>query len=146
MTAFIADDLERLAKLVRERRLELELGIEPAAKLAGISKDTWKRVENSRPVRATTYSAMDRALQWATGSCQRIIAGEDPVPSTAFSGDPEARISRIPKADLERAVGDAVTSAAIATKGNLTASEILELNARVLEELRDRGLLEPQQD
>ncbi|MFE6891990.1 hypothetical protein [Streptomyces sp. NPDC057694] len=141
MTAFIAADLERLAKLVRERRVELQLGIEPAAKLAGISKDTWRRVEDARLVRATTYSAMDRTLDWAVGSCERITVGEDPIPSTAASDDSGSRIHRIPKGDLERSVGDAVASAAMATKGSLTASEILELNERVLQELRDRGIL-----
>ncbi|MEW1803276.1 helix-turn-helix domain-containing protein [Streptomyces virginiae] len=134
-------DLDRLATAVRTRRTELRLGIEPAAKLAGISKDTWKRVEAGLGVRDTTYAAIDRALQWAAGGCTAILEGGDPIPAEEAAGSDTVRISKIPKRELERVVGDAVQSAALATKGDLTGAEILELNRRVLEELRERGIL-----
>lgn len=134
-------DLDRLATAVRTRRTELRLGIEPAAKLAGISKDTWKRVEAGLKVRDTTYTAIDRALQWAPGGCDAVREGGDAIPSEQPAGEEGYKISRIPKRELERVVGDAVQSAALATKGDLTGAEILELNRRVLEELRDRGVL-----
>ncbi|MEU0818858.1 hypothetical protein [Streptomyces mirabilis] len=134
-------DLERLAKLVQERRLQLRLGIEPAAKLAEMSKDTWKRVEAGLNVRPTSYTGIEAALQWASGSCLRILGGQDPVIDEPSEETPGNRITHVPKSDLERAVGDAVTSAAIGTKGSLTADEILELNARVLQELRERGVI-----
>ncbi|MGW4505767.1 hypothetical protein ACWENO_14115 [Streptomyces sp. NPDC004436] len=135
-------DLDRLATAVQTRRTELRLGIEPAAKLAGISKDTWKRVEAGLKVRDTTYAAIDRALQWAPGGCAAIRDGREPVPSEDEEmGGNVVRFSRIPKKELERVVGDAVQSAALATKGDLTGAEILELNRRVMEELRDRGIL-----
>ena len=134
-------DLDRLATAVRSRRTELRLGIEPAAKLAGISKDTWKRVEAGLKVRDTTYTAIDRALQWAQGGCEAILEGDEAVPTELVAGGQGAKVSRIPKRELERVVGDAVQSAALATKGDLTGAEILELNRRVLEELRERGIL-----
>lgn len=134
-------DLDRLATAVRNRRTELRLGIEPAAKLAGISKDTWKRVEAGLKVRDTTYTAIDRALQWAPGGCEAVLEGDEAVPTEALAGEKGAKVSRIPKRELERVVGDAVQSAALATKGDLTGAEILELNRRVLEELRERGVL-----
>ncbi|MFE9844763.1 hypothetical protein [Streptomyces goshikiensis] len=139
-------DLERLATAVRKRRTELRLGIEPAAKLAGISKDTWKRVEPrdgspAHKVRDTTYAAMDRALQWAQGGCEAVLQGRDAIPAESLKGDSGAKVSQIPKRELERVVGDAVQSAALATKGDLTGAEILELNRRVLAELRERGIL-----
>lgn len=134
-------DLDRLAGRVQQRRTELRLGIEPAAKLAGISKDTWKRVEAGLNVRATSYTGIETALQWAIGSCQRILDGEDPIINEPIGPDSDTRIAQIPKSALERAVGDAVTSAAIATKGSLTGDEILELNDRVLKELRERGVI-----
>lgn len=134
-------DLDRLATAVRTRRTELRLGIEPAAKLAGISKDTWKRVEAGLKVRDTTYTAIDLALQWAPGGCEAVLEGGDAIPSEQPAGEEGYRISRIPKRELERVVGDAVQSAALATKGDLTGAEILELNRRVLEELRERGVL-----
>lgn len=132
-------DLERLAVLVQKRRTELRLGIEPAAKLGGISKDTWKRVEASQKVWDRTYGGIEAALQWAPGSCLRIIAGDDPVTNEPLTDD--VKVAQVPKAELERLVGDAVTTAAIATKGSLTGDEILELNRRVIEELHERGVL-----
>lgn len=134
-------DLDHLATAVRTRRTELRLGIEPAAKLAGISKDTWKRVEAGLKVRDTTYGAMDSALRWAPGGCAAVLEGGEPVPSEEVASEEGVRISQIPKRELERVVGDAVQSAALATKGDLTGAEILELNRRVLEELRERGVL-----
>ena len=132
-------DQERLAVLVQKRRTELRLGVEPAAKLGGISKDTWKRVEAGQKVWDRTYGAIEAALQWAPGSCQRILAGDDPVTNEPLTE--EVKVAQVPKAELQRLVGDAVTTAAIATKGSLTGDEILELNRRVVEELRERGVL-----
>jgi hypothetical protein len=132
-------DLERLAVLVQKRRTELRLGIEPAAKLGSISKDTWKRVEAGQKVWDRTYGGIEAALQWAPGSCQIVLAGGDPVTSEPITED--VKVSEVPTPELERLVGDAVTSAAIATKGSLTGDEILELNRRVVEELRARGVL-----
>lgn len=137
----MATDLDRLAERVQQRRLQLRLGIEPAAKLAAISKDTWKRVEAGLNVRATSYTGIEKALQWATGSCLRITEGKDPIISEPLEPDSGTHFAEIPKSDLERVVGDAVTSAVIATKGSLTGDEILELNERVLKELRERGVI-----
>lgn len=132
-------DLERLAVLVQKRRTELRLGIEPAAKLGGISKDTWKRVEAGQKVWDRTHGGIEAALQWAPGSCQRILTGADPIPNEPIAEG--VKVADVPKPELERLVGDAVKTAAIATKGSLTGDEILELNRRVLEELRERGVL-----
>jgi hypothetical protein len=134
-------DLERLAARVQQRRTQLRLGIEPAAKLAEMSKDTWKRVEAGLNVRATSYTGIEKALQWAPRSCQRILDGDEPIINEPIEPGSDVRVAEIPKSVLERAVGDAVTSAAIATKGSLTGDEILELNDRVLKELRERGVI-----
>ncbi|MCY0962459.1 helix-turn-helix domain-containing protein [Streptomyces sp. H27-H5] len=134
-------DLDRLATAVRSRRTELKLGIEPAAKLAGISKDTWKRVEAGLNVRDTTYAAVDRALRWAPGSSEAVGEGREVILTESPAGEESVKISRIPKRELERLLGDTVQSAAIATRGDLTATEILELNRRVLEGLRERGVI-----
>lgn len=135
-------DLGRLATLVKTRRTELKLGVEPAAKLAGISKDTWKRVEAGLKVWDSKHAGIETALQWAPGSFQLILDGQDPIVSEQITGGPEgAAINQIPKSELKRLVGDAVQSAAIATTGSLTGDEILKLNERVLEELRERGVI-----
>ncbi|MFE4867634.1 hypothetical protein [Streptomyces sp. NPDC056682] len=134
-------DLARLATYVSKRRTELKLGVEPAAKLAGISKDTWKRVEAGQKVWDSKYAGVEEALSWAPGSCQDVMAGGEPLISTVSEADQRTRITAIPKAELERVFGDAVTSAAIATRGDLSGAEVRELNRRVMEELRQRGVL-----
>lgn len=130
---------ERLATLVQKRRTELRLGIEPAAKLGGISKDTWKRVEGGQKVWDRSYAGVDVALQWAVGSCLRVLAGHEPVPAEPF-GD-SLTIAEVPKSELEQIVGDAIQRAAIVVKGSLTGDEILAINERVIEELRKRGVI-----
>lgn len=138
----MARDLERLGAAVAERRRALKLGVEPAARLAdGISKDTWKRVEKGLPVRDTKYTSVEKALQWAPGSCMRVAEGGQPIVSAPSDADPDVRITEIPSDELERAVGDAIHSAVIATRGDLTGDEILQLNRKVMEELRQRGIL-----
>lgn len=132
-------DFERLALLVHQRRTELRLGIEPAAKTAGISKDTWKRVEAGQKVWDRSFASIEAALGWAPGSCKSILDGHNPEPAELAAE--EVRVTRIPKDELKRLVGDAVQSAAIATKGSMTGDEILALNERVIQELRERGVL-----
>ena len=133
--------LERLATLVIKRRTELRLGVEPAAKAGGISKDTWKRVEGGQRVWDRSFAGIEAALGWEPGSCRRILDGGDPTPVGQPSPAEEPKVTQIPRDELKRLVGDAVQSAAIATKGSLTGDEILELNERVLQELRERGVI-----
>ena len=71
----------------------------------------------------------------------RVADGGEPIISEPSDADPDVRITEIPAEELERAVGDAVRSAVIATRGDLTGDEILKLNQKVLEELRLRGIL-----
>lgn len=134
-------DLERLATLVHKRRTELRLGVEPAAKAGGISKDTWKRVEAGQKVWDRSFAGIETALQWEAGSCKRILDGGDPVPAGTQPDRQPPTVTQIPKDELKRLVGDAVQSAAIATKGSMTGDEILALNERVIQELRERGVL-----
>lgn len=141
MTAFEVADLQRLARVVTERRLELRLGIQPAAAQAGMSKDTWKRVEAGQVVRATTYTAMDRALGWAAGSCRRVIEGGDPVAVEGVAGSPGVQKSPIPPEALEGQARDVVQLALIATAKGTTADEIREMSERVVRDLRERGLI-----
>lgn len=135
-------DLDRLAKAVKARRLELHPSRLAAAAAAGISKDTWQRVEDGKSVRDGTYAKMESVLRWAAGSCDAIAEGGDPV--VTLSGPDEndgSTISRIPAAWLEGEFRKAVQSAAIATTSNLTVREIRDLNEEVMKELRRRGIL-----
>jgi DNA-binding XRE family transcriptional regulator len=72
-------DLDRLAKHVKAHRLETYSSRAKAAQAAGISKDTWQRVEEGLEVRESTYLKVDRALGWASGSCLLIAEGGEPV-------------------------------------------------------------------
>ncbi|MEU1043874.1 helix-turn-helix transcriptional regulator [Streptomyces sp. NPDC005897] len=138
----MGNDYARLGTLVYERRVHLGLGVEPAAKLAGMSKDTWKKIEAGRSdVHATSYTKIERALQWAPNSCLRILEGHDPVVVEPTPASPDAEIAVIPKEELARQVGDSVNSAVLGVKSGMTAEEILALNERVLDELRKRGVI-----
>lgn len=82
-------DLDRLAKLVKAHRLELYPSRLAAAAAAGISKDTWKRVEEGEDVREGTYAKIDKALGWTTGSCAAITEGGQPaLAATSSSRQP----------------------------------------------------------
>ncbi|MFE6488811.1 helix-turn-helix domain-containing protein, partial [Streptomyces sp. NPDC057757] len=75
-------DLDRLAKYVRARRAECYTSRKAAAAAAGISKDTWQRVEEAQRVHEGKYAQVDRALGWANGSCIAIAEGAEPVRAT----------------------------------------------------------------
>lgn len=72
-------DLGRLAKHVKAHRMELFTSRKAAADTAGVSKDTWQRVEEGLDVRETTYVKIDKALGWASGSCLIVAEGGSPV-------------------------------------------------------------------
>ena len=134
----MATDLERLAERVELRRIERDLGVEPAARLAGMSKDTWKRVETGKRVHDTSYAKIDRALRWAVGGCLDILAGKNPIEVEMSEGGIQR--AKLSPADLKEAVGLAVQTASIATT-ELSAPEIRALTAGVLEDLRRRGIV-----
>ncbi|MFB7013352.1 MULTISPECIES: hypothetical protein [unclassified Streptomyces] len=83
-------DLGRLASRVKVRRLELYPSCLTAAGAFGISKDTWRRVEEGLDVRELTYAKIDRALGWAPGSCVVVADGGEPVLVEAPHGDRSA--------------------------------------------------------
>lgn len=72
-------DLGRLAERVKAHRMALYPSRLAAAKTAGISKDTWQRVEEGQEVRESTYAKVDRTLGWSIGSCVTISEGGEPV-------------------------------------------------------------------
>lgn len=90
-------DLDRLAKRVRTHRHELYDSRLDAARAAGISKDTWLRVEKGLPVQDVKLAQVARALGWTTDSCIAIAEGGEPIlidndgapppPAQAFKAD-----------------------------------------------------------
>lgn len=133
-------DLERLAQAVKTRRLELGPSRLKAAQSAGMSKDTWLRVERGEPVRELNYAKIDRELKWAAGSCSLVLRGGEPVLSESAGAGTGLSIAEV-SSDLEGKVAQAVQSASIAVSDSLTAAEIRELSARVVADLKQLGVL-----
>jgi transcriptional regulator with XRE-family HTH domain len=66
-----------LAAAVRDARLAHGWGKEEAARRAGVSSATWKRVEDGLPVQDHKLNLVAAALGWDTGRAFRLKAGED---------------------------------------------------------------------
>lgn len=131
-------DLTRLAQAVLARRHQLGIARKKAAESVGMSKDTWKRVEEASPIRAMNYAKIDQVLGWATGSCDLIATGGDPVPA-----DPSNTVGGVTVADVSGRASTAqriVEGASIAVT-NLSAPEIRALSARIVEDLQKEGVI-----
>jgi DNA-binding XRE family transcriptional regulator len=72
-------DLDRLARHVKAHRLEQYSSRDAAAAAAGVTRNTWKRVEEGLDVRESTYARIEKALGWSTGSCLLIAEGGEPA-------------------------------------------------------------------
>lgn len=68
----------RLAYLVADRRKALGMSKEAAARVAEISRITWRKVENGESVRDVTYASVDRALGWVSGGAESVLSGGTP--------------------------------------------------------------------
>lgn len=75
-------DRQALAEAVYAGRVALGLGKEEAARRAGISSITWKRIEDALPIRDEKYADVERALGWPAGSCLSLLAGRRVLPDT----------------------------------------------------------------
>ncbi|MFK0182499.1 hypothetical protein ACIQVR_41855 [Streptomyces xanthochromogenes] len=133
-------DLGRLASQVKARRLELgPVPLKKAAENAGISKDTWMRVEAGKPVRDMNYAKIEPVLEWAPGSCVAVAEGRSAVPVAPSRAEPGVSISVLQPEHVDDEVREVVQLAAIATTSGLTADEIRALSDRVAKDLRTRG-------
>lgn len=142
MTTDSPPDYEHLAKRARSRRADLGLPLTDAtAKAGGISKHTWQRVEQALPIRETNYVKIDGLLKWAPGSCIRVIAGGAPVPVDEVAGTPGVQKSPMPRDVIDREARDVIQLALIATAEGTTAEQIREISDRVVQDLRERGLI-----
>lgn len=62
MTTF--NNNEKIASLIKSRRVELKLTIEEAANRAGLGTKTWSRYEAGNPIRKDKINGVLRALKW----------------------------------------------------------------------------------
>lgn len=134
-------DLQRLAERVKKRRLDLNLAVKRAASAAGMSKDTWIRVEAGLVVRHQTYDKVEDVLRWTTGSCRKALEGGDPV-EVDLDDEPPVEYRRVPVEMLEPEVRQAIQNSMVAGT-DLTADKIREVSERAIAVLRERGLLPP---
>jgi len=134
-------DLARLSRYVLHQRMELYPSRYAAAKRAGISKDTWHRVEKAEPVRDMNYAKIDAALKWAAGSCIAVLEGREPVPVEPSAVAPGTVIAAIPSERREGEVRESVERSFLAVADDMTAAQIRELSDRVVEDLKKRGLI-----
>lgn len=108
-----------------------------AATAAGISKDTWHRVEEGEEVRESTYAKIDRALNWATGSCMTIAEGGPPVFADQPAASPPAADARLTEEQAREMAWDTA-------KETLPTAPLGELQAFVeglVENLRRAGIV-----
>lgn len=136
-------DLARLAGRVKAHRLELFPSRKAAADVAGISKDTWQRVEEGMEVRESTYAKIDRVLGWAIGSCVAITVGGEPVLADTPGGNGSAEAAG---AELSSPVpADVVKRAAFeAARSKLPTAQIGDIDdfaTELVEVLRRAGMV-----
>lgn len=127
-------DLERLSKHVKAHRMELFTSRKAAADSAGISKDTWQRVEEGQEVRESTYAKVDRTLGWSVGSCVAIAEGGAPI----LVGDPLQGVPSAPRLSEEE-VRKAALDAAMATMPGAAIGDVQAFIDRFVKDLRGAG-------
>lgn len=73
---------QRLARLMDERRADLDLTWNEVAERAGVTREGLRRTRvGSGHIRSLTKRGIERALQWSAGSVDRVLAGEEPEPA-----------------------------------------------------------------
>lgn len=130
-------DLARLARHVKAHRLELYPSRLAAAQAAGVSKDTWQKVEEGQDVRESTYAKIDKALGWVTGSCIAIAEGREPVLADANGRSPSGTPAAKPLSP--DAVRQAAFEAARAKLPNAPIGDIDAFSDELVEILRRAG-------
>jgi len=71
----------RLAQLMDDRRIELDLAWEEVARRAGVAGLTLRRIRSGESALSRrTAAKIERALEWLPGSVEAILAGNGPTP------------------------------------------------------------------
>jgi DNA-binding XRE family transcriptional regulator len=138
-----ARHLQKLAALVTQRRAQLGLSQEKAAKVCDVAYMTYRKVEEGQSVRSTTYAKIEVGFNFRAGSCKAILDGS--ADSVLLEDGTEliegGQISRLDPEVLTDGIPDAVTRSAMLVAPELTGRQIQELGEQVVEELRRRGIV-----
>lgn len=134
-------DWNRLGAFVKQRRAsELGLSQSEVTSRGGPSVPTLRQIENgvAGNFRAQTFAELEKALQWAPGSAQRILQGGDPT--EARSTDSGVNSSESNDVEPRVMIGLPVSA------GDLSVAEREEIEAaakaaalRVWREIRGNG-------
>lgn len=100
-------DRERLASAMDARRIELRLRWKKVADLAGMSEANLLRIRNGE-IALTPFAAagIESALQWAKGSVDSVLGGQDARPAHPEHSPPDDELDALiaaAKRDVERA-------------------------------------------
>lgn len=129
--------LQRLADLVRKRRVELGMNKIDVARASRVTITTYNKIEGGLAVRDVTYGAIEPALGWARNTCRDILDGaRTPTLAEPTEG---AVISPVLSGDLTSDFEDAVQFAAISVSDDLTSAQIRRMKQLAVQELRKRG-------
>ncbi|MEV6180131.1 hypothetical protein [Streptomyces sp. NPDC052015] len=141
--------LQRLATLVRQRRVALGFSSkEAAADACGISHTTYRKIEGTESadpqrVRDTTYAKLEASFGMRAGSCKAVLDGS--ADSVVLEDGTEliegGKITPRDAEALEEGLREAITRGATLTAPHLTLGQVEAMNERIMEELRRRGLL-----
>jgi transcriptional regulator with XRE-family HTH domain len=138
-----ARHLQRLAALVVQRRAQLKLSQEDAAKLCGVAYMTYRKVEGAQSVREATYAKLEVGFGLRAGSCKAVLDGA--ADSVVLEDGTEliegGQITRIDPGALEAGLREAIRDGATMTMPGMTLGEVEAMRERIVENLRRRGIL-----
>ncbi|MGW6872874.1 helix-turn-helix domain-containing protein [Streptomyces xanthophaeus] len=129
-------DYGRLARVAKARRMELGFSLDALAEQAGTSRDTYRRIEAGRAVRDLTYAQVESALAWSPGSCASVLGGGEPTLASDATGPTPGAGGAITEEDISGSI-----LIATAKSAELSADQIRSIRDRVIEDLKQRGLL-----
>jgi len=75
--------LERLGRLVRQRRMSLGMNRDTASHRAGFSRETWRKIEGGEKVSDYSLARAERVLGWPVGTVDQILEGKEPPTNEA---------------------------------------------------------------
>ncbi|MEU0354931.1 helix-turn-helix transcriptional regulator [Streptomyces cyaneofuscatus] len=133
----MSEDYEALGRAVREARVRQGMTQTQLAEVAGVSRATLQNLERGGKLRSLNLVKIESVLGWAPGSVQALLEGGAPSPIEKM---PEV-VGASSAALSEEELAQAVTSAMVATVDTVTAAEIREVARRMVEDLKQRGIL-----
>lgn len=111
------DPLLRLAQYLERRIVALTLEYAEVCRRAGISDETLGKIRKGHKARGSTYSKLERALEWQQGSIASILNGGEPaeVESRPGAGGPDDAESEqdTPTLSQELALASRILSATV---------------------------------